>query len=57
MQRQLLLAALAVFAIVVPQVNGANCTLRNPDRQIFELFPQATSYRSVVRNVGTPNPA
>jgi hypothetical protein len=30
---------------------GANCSLRNPDRQIYEIFPDATSYRSIVANV------
>ena len=53
MQRRVLLTALAAFAIFVPRLNGANCALRNPDRQIFEIFPQATSYRSVVENVGS----
>ena len=51
MKRHVLSVALAAFAIVVPRVSGANCALRNPDRQIFEMFPQATSYRSVVGNV------
>ncbi len=31
--------------------HGALCILRNPDRQIFELFPTATGYRSRIVNV------
>lgn len=34
-----------------PTARGANCALRNPDRQIYEIFPDATSYRSMVANV------
>lgn len=30
----------------------AFCALRDPNRQIYRLFPKATSYRSVVRTVG-----
>ena len=30
---------------------AANCALRNPDRQIYEMFPQATDYRSLVGKV------
>ena len=30
---------------------AANCALRNPDRQIYEMFPQATNYRSLVGKV------
>ena len=33
--------------------HAANCALRNPDRQIYEIFPDATTYRSVVAAVGT----
>ena len=28
------------------------CALRDPNRQIYRLFPKATSYRSIVRTVG-----
>ena len=30
---------------------AANCALRNPDRQIYEMFPEATNYRSLVGKV------
>ncbi len=30
----------------------AYCALRDPNRQIFELFPQADSFRSIVRTIG-----
>ncbi len=30
---------------------GANCALRNPDREIFDMFPNATRYRSEVGKV------
>ena len=30
---------------------AANCALRNPDRQIYEIFPEATNYRSLVGKV------
>ncbi len=29
----------------------ANCALRNPDRQIYEIFPHASSYRTIVARV------
>ena len=29
----------------------ANCALRNPDRQIYEIFPDASSYRTIVARV------
>jgi hypothetical protein len=29
----------------------AYCALRNPVRQVYEMFPEATSYRSIVRTV------
>jgi hypothetical protein len=35
-------------------VRAANCALRNPDRQIHTMFPDHTSYRSVVATVDDP---
>ena len=29
----------------------ANCALRNPDRQIYKIFPDASSYRTIVARV------
>lgn len=41
-----------VVAWVLPgDADGANCALRNPDRQIFEMFSEATSYRTVVAEI------
>lgn len=31
----------------------AFCALRDPNRQLYRLFPRATSYRSIVRTIGT----
>ncbi len=42
------LGAAALAAVMCGAAHGANCALRNPDRQIYEFFPEATSYRSVV---------
>ena len=33
------------------ELEAANCALRSPDRQIYEMFPEATSYRTVEANV------
>ena len=46
----------ALFCIAVVLTTGsaayaANCALRNPDRQIYEMFPEATNYRSLVGKV------
>lgn len=32
-------------------VHAQNCSLRNPDRQIFAMFPDATSYKSLVQAI------
>jgi hypothetical protein len=40
-------AAASVLAVCTVASGQANCALRNPDRQIYELFPEATSYRTV----------
>ena len=42
------LGAVVVAVMTCGSAHGANCALRNPDRQIYEIFPEATSYRSVV---------
>jgi hypothetical protein len=33
----------------------ANCALRNPDRQIYAIFPDATSYRTIEAEVNDEN--
>ena len=52
-------AALMAAGLVIGfsnQASGqANCALRNPDRQIFEIFPEATSYRTVEAEVNAEN--
>ena len=45
-----IVGVLGVLA-AAPSVRAANCALRNPDRQIYEIFPDATSYRTIVANV------
>lgn len=45
-------ACFALWASAVETAEAANCALRNPDRQIYEIFPTATNYRSVVSQVG-----
>ena len=45
----LILLAAALCSAVHAQ---AFCALRDPNRQIYRLFPKATSYRSIVRTVG-----
>ncbi len=42
---------LAVFFSAGAEVEAANCALRSPDRQIYEMFPAATRYRTVEANV------
>lgn len=37
--------------MIAPAAHAANCALRNPDRQIYEIFPDATAYRTVVSTV------
>ncbi len=42
-----------VGVLAAPGLAGAaNCALRNPNRQIYQIFPDATRYRSVVVSVG-----
>ena len=48
----------AMCTLSTATVDAANCALRNPDRQIYEMFPHAASYRSVVQKVdATVKPA
>lgn len=48
-KRLALVFAAALF--VGNGVEASNCALRNPQRQIYELFPEATNYRTVSGNV------
>ncbi|MCZ6834717.1 MAG: hypothetical protein O7G85_02990 [Planctomycetota bacterium] len=48
--RLAVLLALIVLMIATTAY-AANCALRNPDRQIYEIFPEATSYRTIVSAV------
>ena len=47
----LLVGGIAAALVGPAAVRAANCALRNPDRQIYEFFPDATSYRSIVAEV------
>ncbi len=38
----------AMCALTTTAAHASNCALRNPDRQIYDIFPDATTYRSVV---------
>lgn len=47
-----LLLVVATLGIVCDdRLEAANCILRNPDRQIYKFFPEATNYRSVMAMV------
>ena len=46
-----LMSGVAMLLATAREAEGANCALRNPDRQIYAMFPGATSYRSAVANV------
>lgn len=41
-----------MFALSLRADAQALCSLRDPQKQIFRLFPEADSYRSIVRTVG-----
>lgn len=46
----------AIFLLVltlagVGMARAANCALRSPDRQIYDLFPDATNYRTIEASV------
>ncbi len=47
---RLLTVAAGVLA-TAGMAGAANCALRNPDRQIFQIFPDATNHRTVVARV------
>ncbi|NIA06783.1 MAG: hypothetical protein GWP14_03950 [Actinobacteria bacterium] len=40
-----------MILLLAAPARGANCALRNPDRRIYAMFPEATSYRSLVAKV------
>ena len=44
------IAALLMFA-TANVAEGANCALRSPNRQIYEMLPDASSYQSIVDEV------
>lgn len=47
-----LLASTVVVLVCVSNTRGqAYCALRDPVRQIYDLYPQATSFRSIVKTV------
>ncbi|MEM7247597.1 MAG: hypothetical protein AAF533_19830 [Acidobacteriota bacterium] len=48
----LLVVAGLVTSIPTPAHSQAYCALRDPVREIHELYPEATDYRSLVRTVG-----
>lgn len=46
------LFSLATFSMVPDYAEGKPfCSLRDPTQQIFNVFPQATNYKSVVHNI------
>ena len=47
----LVLLLTVICTSATPVYGQAYCALRDPVSQIYELFPQATSYKSVVRTV------
>ena len=49
--RSFALFCTAVVLTTGSAAHAANCALRNPDRQIYEMFPEATNYRSIVGKV------
>ena len=50
------LLSLTVLCVLVPQMSFGSapfCALRDPSHQIYDMYDDATSYRSVVREVDT----
>ena len=41
----------STFTVSVQAIDQAFCSLRDPNREIFSLFPEADTYRSVARVV------
>ena len=41
----------AVLLIIGSQVQAAICAFRNPDRDVFILFPEATNYKATYRDL------
>ena len=50
-----LVAAMLLIGLSNQAFGQANCALRNPNRQIYEIFPEATSYRTVEAEVNAEN--
>lgn len=50
--RPLVVAAVLLSAPAAAAQNDAFCALRDPVAQIYDLFPTATGFRSIVRPVG-----
>lgn len=50
-----LVAAMLLVGFSNQAFGQANCALRNPDRQIYEIFPEATSYRTLESEVNREN--
>ncbi len=47
-----LFAAILLAGVVAPSYAGAPyCSLRDPSHQIYDMYPTATGYRSVVREI------
>lgn len=46
-----ILAVATVALTCAPRVAAQYCALRDPVRKIYELYPEATSYRSIVKTV------
>jgi len=45
----------AVLLITGSQVQAAICVLRNPDRDVFVLFPEATNYKAFYADLDNSN--
>ena len=44
-----LLFSLALFFVLYRNGESALCVFRNPDRDVYVLFPEATAYQSVTK--------
>jgi hypothetical protein len=51
MLKQILLMAVLAFPAITAAQNQSFCALRDPSQYIYRLFPQANSYRSLVKNI------
>ena len=43
-QRTFLIACAAAALLAAGSAQAANCALRNPDREIYKMFPEATRF-------------